>query len=81
MNIEMSSFGRMVAISLFAILGAVGTQLSPNGVFPYFQNAQGWTDPMQIKVHLIDIGIIAVVGIISYWLQQSLKRERLEEGD
>lgn len=75
MNNEVTTFNRMVVISLFAIFGELGTQLSPNGVYPYFRTPQEWTDPLQIRVHLIDIAMMLLVIVISYWLRYHLSRE------
>lgn len=75
MNNETTTFNRMVVISLFAVVDEVGTQLSPNGVYPYFRNPHEWTDPLQIRVHLIDIAMMILVIVILYWVRHHLLRK------
>lgn len=75
MNNEESLFSRMVVICFFAIMAELGTQLSPNGVYPYFRTQYEWTDPLYIKVHILDTAMMALVGTVSYGLYRYLRRE------
>jgi hypothetical protein len=75
MDNEKTDIGRLVVVSVFAVVEEVGTQLSPNGVFPYFRTPFEWTDPLQIRVHMIDIGMMGLVAATTLWLRRYLVKE------